>query len=99
MSRIFDALQRSESERSGVDLSVLSAATEVLQRAELRAVSEQKAATQIERSDEMQSAERETLLQPGVAPDAVAVETHEAASHSLNEKCSDVFGQFKSLQV
>jgi len=78
---------------------VLSAATEVLQRAELRAVSEQKAATQIERSDEMQSAERETLLQPGVAPDAVAVETHEAASHSLNEKCSDVFGQFKSLQV
>ena len=31
MSLIFDALQRSEAERSGVDLSALSAATEVLQ--------------------------------------------------------------------
>ncbi len=30
MSHIFDALQRSEAERSGVDLSALSAATEVL---------------------------------------------------------------------
>jgi hypothetical protein len=42
MSLIFDALQRSEAERSGVDLSALSAATEVLQLAELHAVSERK---------------------------------------------------------
>ena len=34
MSRIFDALQKSEGERSGVDLSTLTAATELLQLVE-----------------------------------------------------------------
>ena len=48
MSLIFDALQRSEAERSGVDLSALPAATEVLQAAELHALSERKAAIQFE---------------------------------------------------
>lgn len=39
MSQIFDALQRSESESSGVDISALSEATELLERAERRAAS------------------------------------------------------------
>jgi Mrp family chromosome partitioning ATPase len=39
MSRLFDALQRSEAERSGADLSALSTATEVLQQTELHAAS------------------------------------------------------------
>ena len=46
MSLIFDALQRSESERSGVDLSALAAATEVLELAELHAVSQRETAIQ-----------------------------------------------------
>ena len=49
MSLIFDALQRSEAERAGVDLSALSAATEVLRHAELHAVSERKTAIQVEK--------------------------------------------------
>src|SRR5579872_4509597 len=40
MSRIFDALLRSEAERSGTDVSTLSSATEVLERAERHASSE-----------------------------------------------------------
>jgi capsular exopolysaccharide synthesis family protein len=40
MSRIFDALLRSEAERSGVDVSSLSGATEVLERAERHASSD-----------------------------------------------------------
>lgn len=40
MSRIFDALLRSEAERSGVDVSTLSGATEVLEQAERHAVTE-----------------------------------------------------------
>jgi len=39
MSQIFDALQRAESESSGVDISTLSEATELLERAERRAAS------------------------------------------------------------
>lgn len=40
MSRIFDALLRSEAERAGVDVSKLAGATEVLEHAERHAVSE-----------------------------------------------------------
>jgi len=44
MSLIFDALQRSEEERTGVDLSALPAVTELLQRVEDQAILELKAA-------------------------------------------------------
>src|SRR5277367_2196905 len=40
MSHIFDALERSDAERSGTDLSGLTGATELLQRAERLAVVE-----------------------------------------------------------
>lgn len=40
MSRIFDALLRSESERSGVEVSALSGATQLLEQAEKHAASE-----------------------------------------------------------
>jgi len=44
MSYIFDALQKSEAERSGVDRKALAAATEVLQVAEQQAAAEREAA-------------------------------------------------------
>lgn len=44
MSYIFDALQKSEAERSGVDKEALAAATEVLQVAERQAAAEREAA-------------------------------------------------------
>ena len=47
MSLIFDALQRSESERSGTKLSALPAATEILRLAELQAAAERKSAVQL----------------------------------------------------
>ena len=47
MSLIFDALQRSETERSGTKLSALSAATEVLRLAELHAAAERKSAVSV----------------------------------------------------
>ena len=43
MSLIFDALQRSEADRAGVEVSALPAATELLQSAERHAISQQKA--------------------------------------------------------
>jgi len=100
VSRIFDALQRSESERSGVDLSALSAATEVLQLAELRAVSERKAATQVERPGQTDSLEhnRSVPLQ-AVWPEATALESHGPAEVSLNEKHLDMLAKCRSLKV
>jgi capsular exopolysaccharide synthesis family protein len=83
MSLIFDALQRSESERSGVDLSALAAATEVLELAELHAVSQRETAIQ--------------GGQP--QPAATAVEVPEQSDLLLDSQRSDVFGQFQSLEV
>ncbi len=92
MSLIFDALQRSEAERSGMDLSALAAATEVLQLAERHAISEQKPASDQPRTT--QSAKRDTSVSI-----AAAVEVPESAGPSLNNRHEDVFRQFKSLQV
>jgi capsular exopolysaccharide synthesis family protein len=48
MSQIFDALLKSETERSGIDLTALAAATELLQVAERQAVAERETAAQSE---------------------------------------------------
>jgi capsular exopolysaccharide synthesis family protein len=71
MSHIFDALERSEAERSGVDLSGLTGATELLQRAE------KLAALKWENSvlpEQLNVAKSETLYAtfPLVAPPEVA---------------------------
>lgn len=50
MSHIFDALQRSEAERSGFDLSSPSVATELLERAERQAASKFDSAPEVERA-------------------------------------------------
>src|SRR5271170_4047628 len=92
MSLIFDALQRAEVERSGIGLSALSTATEVLKLAELHAAVELKAATRVE-PPKTSAAEREPAPRPLAA--AIAVEP----SAPLNTKQPSVFAQFKSLQV
>jgi capsular exopolysaccharide synthesis family protein len=100
MSLIFDALQRSEAERSGVDLAALPAATEVLRLAELHALSERKAARQFEEPVGTQSAEPDRSLPPQAAPaGATAVAVPGPAEPSLDDQRLEVFGQFQSLQV
>ena len=100
MSLIFDALQRSEAERSGVDLAALPAATEVLRLAELHALSERKAAIQFEEPVGTQSAEPDRSLPPQAAPvGATAVALPGPAEPSLDDQRLEVFGQFQSLQV
>ena len=77
MSLIFDALQRSEAEHSGVDRSVLSAATEVLQRAELRARSERNALDQFEQPGPEQRVDRDISFPPA----------WDAASRDCSRRC------------
>jgi capsular exopolysaccharide synthesis family protein len=100
MSQIFDGLQRSEAERSGTDVSVLSGATELLQRAERRTASKWETAGLPEQSDATKSAERSTsfgsfaAVQVATAPGAAAT-----AELTQPEKPTDPFDQFQSLQV
>jgi capsular exopolysaccharide synthesis family protein len=89
MSLIFDALQRSEAERSGVDFSVLTAATEVLELAELHAVSDQKVATHAGKPGAARTA----------APTTVAVEDIALAESSQHNEHPDVFAQFQTQHV
>jgi capsular exopolysaccharide synthesis family protein len=66
MSHIFDALQRSEAERSGSPVSPLSAVTELLERAERGAVSLQDAAPYPEQLSPFHLPERERDDLPAV---------------------------------
>lgn len=100
MSLIFDALQRSEAEQSGVDLSALAAATEVLQRAELRAVAERETALKFEQPDAKQGAKQDKPLSLQAAPAAtIAAEAPGSAELPLNDQHAQVFAQFPSRPV
>ena len=101
MSLIFDALQRSEAERSGIEVSALSAATEVLELAELHAASERNVATNSRRQGAARSAAHDTSSAVRtVVPTAVAVKDPLPAEHSLSEEqLGEVFAQFQSQRV
>ncbi len=100
MSHIFDALRRSEAERSGVDFSELSEAAEMLQRAERSAASRWKAAVLSEQADTTKSADRDASfgfsggLPVGTTPAASAV-----VELSETEERLDPLSQFRSLPV
>jgi len=100
MSHIFDALQRSEAERSAIDPSALTGATEMLRRAERRAASKWETAVLPGPPDATNSADRVAsfglLEMPALATTAEAPATAES---SLTNEYSDVFGQFQSLKV
>ena len=100
MSHIFEALQRAEAERTGVDLGVLSAATELLETAERRAATERKSAVQPRPFGASEIAECETPVPLQAPPPLVtAVEFPAADELPLNDKRSDPFSQFQSLQA
>lgn len=106
MSLIFDALQRSEAEHAGLDLSALSAVTEVLRHAELRAVSEQKTSIQVEKPGAEQVGDRATSLPlPGTVSAAAVVNAPDpdqrvlSREGVLDDRHMDTFGQMQSLKV
>ena len=100
MSHIFDALQRSEDERSGTDSSAPSEATELLRRAERRAASKWETTALVEQSAAPEGAERDTSFGPEeVPPDATAQEAPSAGELSPTGGGLDIFGQFQSLQI
>ena len=93
MSYIFDALQKSQSERSGVDRKALSAATEVLKAAERQAADQREAALNAG-TDEQAAAVADL-------ESAFPLETQfpSEAEPTAIKSHVDQFGQFQSLRV
>jgi capsular exopolysaccharide synthesis family protein len=100
MSKIFDALQRSEAEQTGVDSPAPSAATELLEIAERRAAAARETEVQPGLSHTTEIVDCGTSVPLKASPPSVtAVESPAGVEVPLNDNCSDQFGQFQSLQV
>jgi protein-tyrosine kinase len=99
MSHIFDALQRSEAERSGIGSTALSEVTEMLKHAERRATSKWEASLLSEQPDATKIASRDLPLGlAGALPVDTTAEVFAAARRSTEEHLNPI-SQFQSLQV
>lgn len=100
MSRIFDALKRSEAERSEIDLQELSEAAETLQRADRSEASRWKTPDLSEQPDAPKNADRDALFGPsGGSPVRMTSAASVVVELSQHEERLDPLGQFQSLQV
>ena len=100
MSHIFDALQRSEDERTEVGLPPSSEATELLRRAERRASSNWETAALLKKDVAAESAERGTSFGlHTVAPDAPAQNAPPGSKEAFADGNGDIFSQFQSQQI
>jgi len=100
MSQIFDALQRSEAERSGIDLSALREATEVLRRAERQAAAQWQSETApVEPEATVNSARNTSFGLHTPLPVGMPVKAPETHELSLADECLDVFSLFQSLPI
>lgn len=99
MSHIFDALQRSEAERTGIELQAVSVATDLLQVIE----SETVGTRLTERRPQPARANENTDARvPASAPGLLEVTKAPAppeASESVDDHRSDQFSQFQSLRT
>src|SRR5712664_2133181 len=101
MSHIFDALQRSEAERTGIDIRVLSAATELLQVAEREATVRDETAVKAETAPQPEIVVKYEAPVPlqTTAATSVAAESPGPAEPSANGTDVDQLSQFQSLRV
>jgi capsular exopolysaccharide synthesis family protein len=100
MSQIFDALRRSEAERSGVEVSKLSGPTELLQRAERQAVVKWEAEVVSERQEAKEAARPDASLEPSTG---ISVTTEENVPVPVVPLQTEVrqapFKQIQSIRV
>jgi capsular exopolysaccharide synthesis family protein len=100
MSRIFDALQRSEAEGSGADSAALSEATKTLRGAERRAAFKWETAVLPEQTKAAKAENRDASFGlPGELPVRTRHAAIATAEYSQTEEHLDPFDQFQSLQV
>jgi len=107
MSRIFDALQRSEAERSGSNGSSAADANELLRHAESRAVSEwssvatepEKAPAPVERAVERNGHTKHSNGTAAAAGKSLRKRAPEAAEETQSQERPALFDQFQLLRV
>jgi capsular exopolysaccharide synthesis family protein len=99
MSHIFDALQRSEAERSGTAGSTLSAITELLERAERSAASQSEAAQELERLGAADPFEREREYLPGKPLYVPRVEVLPDVVPAAGDENAEVFEECQTLHL
>ena len=99
MSQIFDALQRSESERSGNDSPAMSRATELLRRTESYAASRWETAALGEEQDAVDGEELGDRRESRADQSNVAYKDVLAAENWSPDGRSEDAGQFQSLQI
>jgi capsular exopolysaccharide synthesis family protein len=112
MSQIFDALQRSEAESSGRDISELTEATELLERAERRTASRREAVAALDGGQSLlgelppgftsqlrEKAAPSPSPEPAVQPRTMRVVEASAAEAMPAGQGQDDTGQFQSVQV
>jgi capsular exopolysaccharide synthesis family protein len=99
MSLIFDALQRSETERSGTKLPALSAATEVLRLAELHVAAERQSGAQSVSESPAQSVEHNEIVAVEELPARTLIGADASTVRPINRtvKQQVVFPHFESL--
>jgi len=99
MSHIFDGLQRSESERSDIDLSE-SQVTELLKRAEHRAASKWEASAVPEAAESVKNGAPDTIFR-SIEEQAFATTPIASAvlEPMLTREPVDAFSQFRSLEI
>lgn len=99
MSHIFDALERSESERTGTDLAALSGATELLQRAERLATLKWEGSVHADGPPPARRVETDLATGPTELLKIVTSRDVSASPRPLVDKRVDPFEQFASLRV
>src|SRR5580704_2547807 len=100
MSHIFDALQRSEGERAGVDSPGAIEATELLRNAERRAASRWETAVRLKKTDVREITASDTAVGPLAAPlEVPKPQIPGSGVLSPSEKDQGIFSQFRTLDV
>ena len=100
MSDLFDALQRSEGERSGPDSSTSPGATELLRRAERRAAANWESTAVLEEPGTAKALNGQTQPQPqGEHASQKLRQYTESAVSSAAAESPDVFSQFATLRA
>ncbi|WP_260740755.1 CpsD/CapB family tyrosine-protein kinase [Tunturiibacter lichenicola] len=100
MSHIFDALERSEAERSGTDLSGLTGATELLQRAEKLAALKWENSVLLEHLNVEKSETLQTAFPQAAPPQVATIHQIPAATRPWStDDGLDPFLQFTPLHV
>ena len=99
MSRIFDALQRSESERSGTDTAALPQGPELLRRAERAATSNwDTAVAQVEPGPITIADDDEKAAPAAVLPSGAAKTSSSNSERLTTQQRPDILARFKSLE-